>query len=197
MCGVFVQCVLSEECCVQAVCPLSRAVSRGCCVLRRLVLPAVGSELAYSYVRFLLFRPGGALGAGSVCPPSAAVCPPSVAVCPPSAAVCPECVCVPRVCLCPRSRAVSPGASRVPRAVSLGEASLLSGRSSRRGHPSGRTVTTVDATIMYSICAVLSVRGALCAGGVSPWQAVCPRGPVRFLLFGPGAGRWVPAVCVP
>jgi hypothetical protein len=179
LCGVFVQCVLSEECCVQAVCPLSRAVSRGCCVLRRLVLPAVGSELAYSYVRFLLFRPGGALGAGSVCPPYR------------------KCGCVPRVWLCPRSRAVSPGASRVPRAVSLGEASLLSGRSSRRGHPSGRTVTTVDATIMYSICAVLSVRGALCAGGVSPSQAVCPRGPVRFLLFGPGAGRWVPAVCVP
>ncbi len=87
---------------MQAVCPLSRAVSRGCCVLRRLVLPAVGSELAYSYVRFLLFRPGGALGAGSVCPPSAAVCPPSVAVCT-------ECVCVPGAGLCPRGRRACQG----------------------------------------------------------------------------------------
>ena len=121
---------------MQAVCPLSRAVSRGCCVLRRLVLPAVGSELAYSYVRFLLFRPGGALGAGSVCPPSVAVSP--------------ECGCVPG----------DRGASGEIIAV---------GAIRRR-----RSVTAVGATIVCSICTVLSVRGALCAGGVSAEQGCVP-----------------------
>ena len=80
---------------MQAVCPLSRAVSpgrergllaglcpRGCCVLRRLVLPAVGSERACSYVRFLLFRPGGGRWVPAVCVPRVWLCPPSVAVCP-------------------------------------------------------------------------------------------------------------------
>ena len=47
-------------------------------------------------------------------------------------------------------------------------------RSSRRGHPSGRTVTALVATIVYSIYSVLSVRAVFCAGCVSPEQGCVP-----------------------